>query len=68
MATVQTSKKGSVMASSVELWYIRLPDGRVLRARGTDMLRRILKTGRIPWESRVRRSPDDPWQTLERTA
>src|ERR1043166_6628652 len=68
MATVQTSKKkGSVMASSVDLWYIRLPDGRVLRARGTEMLRRILKTGRIPWDCRVRRDPDAPWQTLVRT-
>ncbi|MBI3821183.1 MAG: hypothetical protein HY289_00715 [Planctomycetes bacterium] len=55
------------MASTTEIWYIRLPDGRVLRARGTDQLRRILKSGRIPWESRVRQSTDDPWQTLERT-
>ncbi len=56
------------MASAAELWYIRLPDGRVLRARNTESLRRYLKTGRIPWESRVRRSPDDPWQTLDRAA
>jgi hypothetical protein len=56
------------MAASLELWYIRLPDGRILRARGSDQLRRILKTGRIPWESRVRRSTDAPWQTLDRTA
>ena len=55
------------MASSPELWYIRLPDGRVLRVRTTESLRRFLKSGRIPWESRVRRSPDEAWQTLTAT-
>ena len=55
------------MATSSDLWYIRFPDGRVLHARSTDAMRRYLKSGRIPWESRVRRSPDDPWQTLDRT-
>ena len=55
------------MASTSDLWFIRLPDGRILRARNTEALRRYLKTGRIPWESRVRQSADAPWQTLDRT-
>jgi hypothetical protein len=55
------------MATAADTWYIRLPDGRVLRARGTEQLRRFLKSGRIPWDSRVRRSQDAPWQTLVRT-
>ena len=55
------------MASVNDLWFIRLPDGRTLRARNTEALRRYLKTGRIPWESRVRQSADAAWQTLDRT-
>ncbi len=54
------------MASSADIWYIRLPDGRILRARSTEALRHYLKSGRIPWDSRVRRSAEDPWQTLDR--
>jgi hypothetical protein len=55
------------MASNQDLWFIRLPDGRVLRARSTEAMRRFLSSGQIPWDSRVRRSPDDPWQTLDGT-
>lgn len=50
--------------STPELWYIRLPDGRVLRVRSTETLRRFLKSGRIPWDSRVRRDPDEAWLPL----
>ncbi|MBI2805356.1 MAG: hypothetical protein HYX68_10305 [Planctomycetes bacterium] len=53
------------MASGSDIWYVRLPDGRVLRARSTEALRHYLKSGRIPWESRARRSSDDPWQTMD---
>src|SRR5260370_23783061 len=52
------------MAASSDLWYIRFPNGRILRARSTEALRRNLKSGRIPWDSRVRRSAEEPWQTL----
>jgi hypothetical protein len=55
------------MATGIDLWYVRFPNGRILRARTTEALRRNLKSGRIPWESRVRRSAEEPWQTLERT-
>jgi len=53
------------MATDADLWFIRLPDGRVLRAKNTEQLRRYLKTGGIPWDSRVRRSTEAPWQTLD---
>jgi hypothetical protein len=62
-----SKRKGTGMASSADLWYIRLPDGRVLRARSTEALRQYLKAGRVPWESRVRRSAEEPWQTLDRS-
>jgi hypothetical protein len=55
------------MATGSDRWYIRLPDGRVVNARSTEALRRYLQSGRIPLESRIRRSTDAPWQTLDRT-
>jgi hypothetical protein len=58
-------RKSTIVASDAESWLVRLPDGRVLRARSTEALRRYLKTGGIPWDSRVRRSPEAPWQTLD---
>ncbi len=53
------------MASDVDPWFIRIPDGRILRARSTEALRRYLKTGKIPWDSRVRQAADAPWQPLD---
>jgi hypothetical protein len=64
---IASKRKGRGMATGSDLWYIRLPDGRVLHARSTEALRRYLKRGRLPWAIRVRRSADDPWQTLDRT-
>src|SRR5262249_52163603 len=54
------------MAAKADLWFIRLPNGRVLRARNTNVLRRFLKSGRIPWKSRVRHSKEEPWRPLDR--
>ncbi|HZZ81357.1 MAG TPA: hypothetical protein VFE62_22835 [Gemmataceae bacterium] len=53
------------MPAKADLWFIRLPDGRVLRARSTNVLRRHLKSGRIPWDSRIRHSTQEPWQRLD---
>lgn len=53
--------------SSSDLWYVRLPDGRILRAKSTQALRRYFASGQLPWDSRVRRSPDAPWVTVEET-
>jgi hypothetical protein len=50
-----------------DVWFIRFPDGRVLRAASTSVVREQLGSGRIPPGSRVRRSPDEEWVALEWT-
>jgi hypothetical protein len=50
-----------------DVWYIRLPDGRILRANNTRAVRHHLIKGRVPLESRVRRSADEEWAGLEWT-
>lgn len=50
-----------------DLWYVRLPDGRVVRAKSTRALRYHLQTGRVPWNSLVRRDPAEEWATLDWT-
>jgi hypothetical protein len=56
------------MPAAAEFWYVRLPDGRTVRARSADVLRSYLRAGRIPWESRVRRVGQDEWQPLDHVA
>jgi hypothetical protein len=51
-----------------DVWYIRLPDGRVLRAGSTAAVRHHLEQGDVPLDSRVRRSPLDGWAALETVA
>jgi hypothetical protein len=53
------------MTPTADAWYVRLPDGRVLRAASTAIVRQNLGTGRIPAGSRVRRTPDEEWTALE---
>jgi hypothetical protein len=55
------------MSQAYDKWYVRLPDGRVLRAASTHVLRQHLSAGRIPWDSRVRRSSEEEWTALEWT-
>lgn len=55
MATVQDS----------DIWYVRLPDGRVIRSRSTVSLRYHVRKGRIPLTSRVRRSDAEDWRSLK---
>jgi hypothetical protein len=50
-----------------DTWYVRLPDGRVLRAASTSVVRQHLDAGRIPSDSRVRRSPHEEWIALDWT-
>jgi hypothetical protein len=52
------------MKSVDNIWFVRLPDGTVLRAASTQALRQQLGAGRIPAASMVRRSPDEEWVTL----
>ena len=44
---------------------VRLPDGRVIRAKSTKSLRYHIRSGRIPVHARVRRSPAEEWTALE---
>src|SRR5262245_14272699 len=48
-----------------DVWYVRLPNGRVMRSRNTISLRYHVRRGRIPPDSRVRRSATDDWQSLQ---
>jgi hypothetical protein len=53
------------MAPATDIWFVRLPDGRVFRSRSTAALLRQLHKGRIPRGSRVRRARTDGWRPLE---
>jgi hypothetical protein len=55
------------MSQAPDTWYVRLPDGRVLRAASTHVVRHHIESGRIPLESRVRRSAEDEWASLDWT-
>jgi hypothetical protein len=48
-----------------DVWFIRLPTGRVLRAPDTRAVRRHLNRGRIPSDSQGRRATDKSWRRLE---
>ncbi len=52
------------MNEPADFWYIRLPDGQVLRAASTAIVRQHLEAGRIPVGSMVRRTADGEWVTL----
>lgn len=55
------------MSQVSDAWYIRLPDGRVLRAANTAIVRTHLHSGRIPEQSRVCRGLGEEWVGLEWT-
>jgi hypothetical protein len=55
------------MSDATELWYVRLPDGRVFRAAGVASVRQHVQTGRIPPGSLVRRKDEDAWRPVEQT-
>ena len=55
------------MSPTPDAWYLRFPDGRVLRAGSTEAVRHHLEHGRIPPDSRARRDPGEPWVPLGRT-
>jgi hypothetical protein len=55
------------LLATADAWFIRLPDGRVLRAPSTDALRQHVTAGHVPYASRVRRSPDEEWVALDWT-
>ena len=53
--------------SQADFWYVRFPDGRILRAASTTILRHEMRAGHIPLGSTVRRTPGDEWVSLEWT-
>jgi hypothetical protein len=53
------------MSQASDVWYLRLPDGRVLRANSTAAVRHHLERGDVPLTIRVRRSPLERWALLE---
>jgi hypothetical protein len=53
------------MSQANDAWYVRLPDGRVLRAKSTEAVRHHLNTGRLPRDIWVRRTQDEEWANLE---
>jgi len=56
------------MSRASDSWYVRFPDGRVMRANSTAAVRHHLEAGRIPSDSRVRRSSDEEWTALDWTS
>src|SRR5262249_513017 len=56
------------MNRSLEAWLVRLPDGRVVRAKSADSVRHHVERGRIPPDAWVRRAGDEEWQALEWTS
>jgi hypothetical protein len=56
-----------VMSEASDPWFVRFPDGRVVRAASASVVRQQLTSGRIPLASSVRRSPGDEWTALQWT-
>lgn len=54
------------MLPSHDRWYIRFPDGQILRAADTSAVRAQLETGRLPPGIRLKRSVHEEWRKLER--
>ncbi len=55
------------MSEVSDHWYIRFPDGHVVRAANTGVVRHQITSGKIPRAARLRRSPEDEWTALEWT-
>jgi len=55
------------MRATKELWYVRLPNERVVGV-SADVLRQQLADGRLPPGTRVRRSGETDWQPVDRVA
>jgi len=53
------------MRATKELWYVRLPNERVVGT-SADVIRQQLADGRLPPGTRVRRSGEIDWQPVER--
>ena len=52
------------MKDHYDPWYVRLPDGRTIKAKSTASIRHHVEAGHIPLNSMLRRDPDEEWVAL----
>src|SRR5262249_29795670 len=52
------------MRDHYDPWYVRLPDGRTIKAKSTASVRHHIEAGHIPLNSSVRRDPGGEGVTL----
>jgi hypothetical protein len=52
------------MKDRYDPWYVRLPDGRTIKAKSTASVRHHVEAGHIPLNSLVRRDSDEEWVGL----
>ena len=52
------------MKEHYDPWYVRLPDGRTIKAKSTTSVRHHIEAGHIPLNSMVRRDSAEEWVNL----
>lgn len=52
------------MKDHYDPWYVRLPDGRTIKAKSTASVRHHVEAGHVPLNSMLRRDPDEEWVAL----
>jgi hypothetical protein len=52
------------MKEHYDPWYVRLPDGRTIKAKSTASIRHHVGAGHVPLNSMVRRDPEEEWVAL----
>jgi len=52
------------MKNHYDPWYVRLPDGRTIKAKSTPSVRHHVEAGHIPLNSLVRRDANEEWVAL----
>jgi len=52
------------MKEHYDPWYVRLPDGRTIKAKSTTSVRHHIEAGHVPLNSMVRRDSSEEWVSL----
>jgi hypothetical protein len=52
------------MKDHYDPWFVRLPDGRTIKAKSTASIRHHVESGNIPLNSMVRRDSEEEWTAL----
>ncbi len=60
-------RPGRLMIAADDSWYVRFPDGRIIRAGSTSFVRQNIQQGFYSPNCMVRRPGEQDWLTLERT-